>query len=225
MARVYYTLIASLPALPYFERARRLPINRERLEGRLSMLAADDRETVRLAVDFLEWQRQPFARTDAEIVARYRRITESVADPALSAMIGFRIELRTAVAALRRRHAGRPPPRPGEPWGAGRFVDHIVRHWAEPDFRLAPVFPWLSEARQKLEEEDRVGLQTLLMSVVWQHLSRLGEDPPFAFDALLVYIFKWDIVRRWLTYDEAQAAERFEQLLTEATGDHAPLFG
>jgi len=224
VTRVYYTLIASLPPLPDFERARRLPINRERLEGRLSMLEADDRETVRLAADFLEWQRQPFERTDAEIVARYRRIMESAADPSLHAMMAFRIELRTAVAALRRRHAGRPPPRPGEPWGAGRFVAHIARHWSEPDFGLAPVFPWLPEARQRLEDEDRLGLQTLLMRVVWHHLSRLGEGRPFAFDALLVYLFKWDIVRRWLTYDAGQAGERFAHLLEESIGDHARLF-
>ena len=30
----YYTLIASLPALPYFKLAERLPINRQRLEER-----------------------------------------------------------------------------------------------------------------------------------------------------------------------------------------------
>lgn len=63
------------------------------------------------------------------------------------------------------------------------------------------------------------------MSVVWHHLSRLGEGRHFVFDALLVYIFKWDIVRRWLTYGEEQAVERFEQLLEEAIRDHAPLFG
>lgn len=225
MARLYYTLLASLPPLSYFERAKELPINRERLEGRLSMLDPDDLRTVWLAVDFLEWQRQPFERTDAEIVARYREIMASAADPALHAMLEFRIELRTAVAALRLRHAGRPPPRPGEPWGAGRFVGHIVHHWTEPDFRLAPVLPWLPEARQKLEDEDRLGLQTLLMAVVWQQLSRLAENRHFEFVALLVYIFKWDIVRRWLTYSEEQASERFEHLLVEATRDHARLFG
>ncbi len=41
-SREYYTLVASLPALPYFEKAQRLPINEVRLWQRMGMLEPDD---------------------------------------------------------------------------------------------------------------------------------------------------------------------------------------
>ena len=44
--RQYYTLHASLPALPYFDKAKVLPISRERLEARMGMLAPEDAETM-----------------------------------------------------------------------------------------------------------------------------------------------------------------------------------
>src|SRR5690606_5321722 len=52
----YYTLIASLPALEYFETAKRTPINRVRLEQRLTMLEPDDAVELRRCEQLLAWR-------------------------------------------------------------------------------------------------------------------------------------------------------------------------
>ena len=44
--RSYYTLVASLPALPRLEQAERLPINETRLVERLRMLHPEDAKQV-----------------------------------------------------------------------------------------------------------------------------------------------------------------------------------
>ena len=51
----YYTLIASLPALPYFKLVERLPINRQRLEERLRMLNEEDASILAQARSVVEW--------------------------------------------------------------------------------------------------------------------------------------------------------------------------
>ena len=223
-SRRYFTLMASLPPLPRLERAERLPINRQRLEERLTMLEDEDSEVVQTAWDYLLWQRQPIDRTDAEVARFYREITTSPSHPTLIKLIEFRMTERTLMVALRRRRRGLGPPKAGEPWGVGPWVRAIENGWDATDFKLGSVFPWIDEARRRLEADDSLGLQQLLMNLVWDHLVAIGEKDPFSFDALLAYLFRWDILNRWLTHDPPTAQRRFEALLAEVTDGHRQIF-
>lgn len=220
----YFTLMASLPHLLRFDRAQRLPINRERLDSRLAWLRPEDARTVGQAEQFLEWQRQPLDRTDAQMVARYLALTTEVREPALRRMIELRFGLRVTMAALRRRSSGLPVPPRSEIWGAGPFVQHIERHWSDPDFKLAARFPWLPQARALLERGAALPLERLLMGVVWDHLGEVAYGHYFDFDALLVYLFRWDILDRWLRYQPEAAATRIDRLVSEALGERGRLF-
>ena len=88
----YYTLVASLPHLPHFERAERLPISEKRLRERLRMLEADDIEVVRRGVEFLAWRDHPTERTDAEMVSRYHHLMAISLHPRLKEFIDFIID-------------------------------------------------------------------------------------------------------------------------------------
>jgi len=220
----YFALMASLPHLPRFDRVQRLPINRERLDSRLAWLRPEDARTVAQAEQFLEWQRQPLDRTDAQMVAGYLALMTEVKDTALRSMIEFRFGLRVLMAALRRRRGGATVPPRGERWAAGPYVQHIERNWNDPDFKLAVRFPWLPQARQFLERGETLPLERLLMDVVWSHLGEVARGHYFDFDAVLVYLFRWDIVDRWLRYLPAAAATRIDRLVSEALGERGQLF-
>ena len=220
----YYTLMSSLPALPRFERAERLPINEVRLVERLSMLDPDDRMVVERTASFLAWQRQPAERTDAEVVVFFRQMADWTSSyPVLRQMIEHRMNLRTVLAALRRRHRGLSAPAAGEAWGVGPWVPHIERHWEEADFGLAAIFPWIPQARQYLVAGETLPLERLLMGLIWDRVDLLTPDM-FAFDTVLAYLFKWDILRRWLACHRKAAQIRFETLVTEVIGEHDRLF-
>jgi hypothetical protein len=221
--RTYYTLVASLPALPYFETAERLPINRDRLEQRLTMLLPEDRETVHLAEAFLTWQRRRPERSDAAFVEEYRRSAFRFRSRPLREMIDERLQVRTVVAALRRRALGQGPPERGRPWGIGPHVLRIERHWHEPDFGLRHVHPWLPGLRERLEAGDALGVERRLMALVWAGLRRAAEGQAFGFVAVLAYLFQWDIVRRWLSYNADAAEARLERLTGEAVGEYGAL--
>jgi hypothetical protein len=218
--------MASLPPLPSFERAERLPINQVRLLERLNMLEPDDWVIVERTVLFLAWQRQPVERTDSEVVVFFRQIMELTAShPVLRQMIEFRMNVRTILAALRRRHRGLPAPAVDEPWGVGPWVQHVTRHWDDADFKLRMVFQWIPQARQYLEAgEETLALERLLMRLIWEQVDFLTQNNLFGFDALLAYLFKWDIVQRWLSYNRETAQARFDALVTEVIGEHDQLF-
>jgi len=216
MPRRYYTLVASLPHLVHFERAERLPINRERLDQRLRDLEPAHFEQLRLAERLAEWRRQPHGRTDAQVVRAYPGVMQRIDEPGLRELVAYRMELRTVIAALRRRLAGEPAPAPGEPWGVPPRAEWLRRHWDEPEFGLGGQCPWLAEARALLEAREARALEQLLFEVMWRRLERMADDQPFGFDAVVRFVFRWDIVYRWLVHARAPAAQRFSTLVTEA---------
>jgi len=216
----YYTLVASLPPLPRFDRAGRLPINRVRLLGRLGMLAPSDAEVVRHASALFDWDRAKTLPGDAEAVGHHRALERLCAGSALWEILAFPSDQKTLLAALRRRRLGRPRPAPGEPWGVGRWVGRIQRNWEEPDFGLAPLLPWLPQVRSLLENGQALALQRELFARVWDHLDRQIQGLEFRFENVLVYLFKWDMLERWLSHRPDEARARFEKQVTEAL--HGP---
>ena len=220
----YYMLMASLPALPRFDQAERLPINRERLTGRQTMLKPEDGELVECAADFLAWFRQPATRSDTEMVASYERMAGIIEERGLWPLFELPINLRTIMAALRRRHGGRAALKAGELWGVGPLVSHIQRHWDDPDFKLGAVYPWVPQVRTYLEKGAGLDLERFIMGLVWDRFDRQVPGGPFGIEALVAYLFKWCILQQWLTYDKEDARERFGELVAEVVDEWDELF-
>jgi hypothetical protein len=212
-------LIASLPHLPYFNRAERLPINPQRLRWRCSALDPVDAGELNLALDLLSWRRQPPTRDSAEVERLYRRVAHETENAALLEFVDYCMGERSVLAALRRKQRSSRPPPDDEPCGIGRWDVLLRRRWDREDFGLAASFPWLGVARQLLAHGDALALDELLMSAAWARLSRIEERRPFSFETVFAYVFKWDILDRWLSRDYERATAVFVKLVQEAIGE------
>jgi hypothetical protein len=93
----------------------------------------------------------------------------------------------------------------------------VRTHWGEQDFRLTHWYPWLPEARGLLAAGDARGLERLLMAGAWRQLGRYAEQSMFGFEAVFSYVFKWDILRAWLAWDEETAKTRFRDFIGQMT--------
>jgi hypothetical protein len=214
--RTYYTLVASLPPLPHFERAERLPITRHRLDQRLRMLDSEDAGQLARAEALIGWRpERPFVKGDEEMAHQYRAIMENPLHPALAEYVNFRIDQQTLMAALRRRRSKMGLPSGGQRWGAGRWVRWIEEHWDDPDFRFGSVVPWIQEARGFLESGEAVPLERLLMNVAWQRLNRIADRDLFGLEAVIAYVFKWDILKNWLAQNREAGKNQFQKLIEE----------
>ena len=220
----YYTLVSSLPRLPHFERAEWLPLSRKQLDQRLSMLTLEDSVQLRFAEGLVRWQRQPITRTSEQVVDTYKRLLPHLTHPALRDFVEYRMTQRTALVALRRRRLGLGPPAADEVWGVGPWVRRIPSAWDRADLGLGQVFPWVDEAAKRLESSDACGLERLLMEAVWTRLGRIGEATPFGFEPVFAFLFRWDILQRWLSYDAEAGKTRFQELISEVTREHQQLF-
>jgi hypothetical protein len=217
--REYYTLIASLPPLKKFDQAERLPINMERLRERLTILGQEDAKLVDSVASFIIWHRQPMERSDKEMFVVYKQLIESIDNPMIKEMINLRIDIRTIVVALRRRYRGLPAPKSGELWGMGRWVQHIEKYWDDQNLRLAAVYPWIPQVREYLENGNALELERLQMNQVWEGVDRLEDQNYFGIDVIFSYLFKWDMMQRWLANDVESAKVRFDELVSEVISD------
>ena len=62
------------------------------------------------------------------------------------------------------------------------------------------------------------------MQVTWDRLARIGEQSPFGFEPVFSFVFRWDILQRWLSYDAEAGKARFQELISEVTREHQQLF-
>jgi hypothetical protein len=214
----YVALMASLPAIGLLaEKAP--PINRDRLEARLRALTPEDREEVEAMRALLVWEAFDTVTADAAYLARAERLIARLRSAPLREAARERLELRTIVAALRRRHAGEEAPPAEARWGYGRHLSRIRANWASPDFGLGRMFPWIAPARDMLEAGDVTGLERLLLETAWRAIERRAFGHAFDLEAVVFYLMRWSLADRWARYDADAAAARFAEALEAALAD------
>jgi hypothetical protein len=52
----------------------------------------------------------------------------------------------------------------------------------------------------------------------------MADQYQFSFEAVLLYLIRWEIVYRWTRRDAAVGQEKFERLVNEAMGEYANMF-
>ena len=209
----YITLMGSLPYLGNLFGKKQTPISRLRLEERLKMLSEQDAILLNQIASLIAWQQQPMERSDAEFVSQAKQFLQEASKPTLRKIVESRLNLRTIIAALRRRHRGESNPPVGQPWGIGPWVNYIERYWSEPGFRLEGMFPWVLEANRLLHANDSVGLERLQFEVNWKMLEQLEARHYFDFEAIVIYLMRWSMVDRWSRYEGEAAVKRFRTLV------------
>lgn len=215
----YYTLVASLPAMPRHFEVERVPIAQPRLEKRMEMLKPEDADVVEQLIAFLLWDRQPWDRTDEEVISRYNNLMPTIRNRLARHIVAFQMDIRTIFSGLRRRRRGLPPP-----LGVGQWVDHIRKNWAHPEFKLQWQYPWIAEIDQLLNTTDCLRVERIKLGFVWNHWAKLDEQYFFSFEAVLLYLARWEIINRWTSQNVALGRQRFEQLVTESLDEYADLY-
>jgi Protein of unknown function (DUF2764) len=217
----YHMLISSLPVLPPRFDVERLPITLERLQGRLRMLEPEDAEEIERMLAVLRWGNQFEEPSDVAVVQRFDVLMQDITNPLVRDILAYGMDVRMIAVALRSRRRGLGPPTVG----IGQWFDHIRRHFDQPDFKLGQVFPWIPEAERLLAQGDLLNLyRSYVLGATWTYLKKRAEDYYFSFEAVVLYIARWDIMRRWQQLQAERGREMFETLVTEALGEYANIY-
>jgi hypothetical protein len=141
-----------------------------------------------------------------------------ITNPLIHEVLIMGEDRRMVTAALRRRRRGLGPP----PVGISRWFEQIRRNFHQPDFGLTAVLPRLAQFAPLFEQGDVLHLHRALMERTWEHLRKRADDYYFSFEAVVLYVARWHIIRQW--WQELQAERGrpiFEALVKEALGESA----
>lgn len=220
LSNSYHMLISSLPPLPIRFDVDRLPISFERLQDRLRMLEPEDAKEIGRLMEILRWSRQFEEPSDAAVVRRYDELMQEVRTPLAREIATIVMDERMITTALRRRRRGLGPPG----IGIGQWFEHIRHHFYQPDLGLGHVFPGIPQLVPLLEQGDVLTCYRRIAGATWAYLKRRADDYYFSFEAVLLYVARWTIIREW----QEQRAERgrtiFETLIKEVLSEHTNIY-
>jgi len=189
------------------------------------MLEPHHAKDLALIENLVHWDRMSIETTGGEMIRRGEQARDEIENEFIKEIVNWRLEMRTIVKALRQRTLGRNPSLAGSKWGFGRWLRTIEAHWNEPAFGLDRHFPWIVEAGELLEEKNHLALERLLLGQLWDYYGRVAEEHYFDFEAVVVYVLRWDVINRWSRYNSQRAEQRFGKMLDSALGDCVAMFG
>jgi hypothetical protein len=65
-----------------------------------------------------------------------------------------------------------------------------------------------------------------MLGETWTYVRRRMQDYDlFSFEAVVLYIARWDIIRHWQQLQAERGRAVFEELVTEAMGEYTKLYG
>jgi hypothetical protein len=220
----YIMLMASLPPLGDLFGQQQTTLTEIQLQHRLRFLKEQDHQTLSRIEQLVRRSKQPADWTDAQIVMSTKDLLAHLRSRTLKEAVEFVINLRTIVAALRRRKLGENSPPKQRDWGYSPWIRRIERHWTEPDFGLGSVVPRVPEARRLWDDDDSVELERLILVESWKQFSRLSNRHYFDFPAVVLYVLRWSLINRRVNYDREIAHKRFNSLIDDGIGKFNQLF-
>ncbi|MGR5140940.1 DUF2764 family protein [Photobacterium sp. DNB23_23_1] len=218
--KAYHGLLTSLPHIDSLFDSKITPISRYQLERRLSALSFDERKHLNMIEQIMHWDRTNNDADDAELIKFATWVRSEVKSQVLRELIDWRLDMRSVVAALRRKKAGEKAPA-GPRWSFGTRYEFIRRNWSAPYFNLHFTFPWLPDVARYMEHDQSLDVEKALLEAVWEQLDRISTKERFSFEAVVIYLLRWNLVSRWTTYNSEIAIERFDQLVESALGEFA----
>ncbi|MEE9327859.1 MAG: DUF2764 family protein, partial [Cocleimonas sp.] len=209
----YTMLVTSLPAHKsnLFDE-KQTPLSRIQLNKRLALLDEKDAADLLKIEQLLHWSHiktdinQTFVKESLESI-------NSINNDFINHLIIWRLELRIILAALRMRHFGQKTPPTKKISGFDYWYFVMTKYWHQPDLGLAKQLPWLPKANELLVANESYQLEKFLLGVVWDHYNRLGLGHYFNFEAVIIYVLRWDIIDRWTSYNKEIAIQRFNDLI------------
>ncbi len=214
----YTLLMSSLPRHPKDLLTAMLPpISRIQLDKRLVLLDEQDRNELNHIEQVIFWSHARDASSE-QVIAQDNAAIAGIKTKLLKDLVLWRLTTRTLMSALRMRHAGFVPNAQNRFIGFGKWPAQIEKNWGQPNFGINPIeISWLSKASDYIAQNQPLELEKLLLDLSWKYYANLGNDHVFDFEAVAIYVLRWDVINRWSHYNrdyfKETALANFNQLV------------
>jgi len=220
----YYTLLTSLPHINSLFENRITPLSRYQLDKRLSMLSQREQKLLTQIESLLFWEYLGDDVDEEEVIRLASQTVSTIRSRSLRNLVNHGLDRKTIVAALRRKHLGESAPNSVR-WSYGTRYEYIRRHWNSPVLGLSGAFPRIQAVVEAMEKNDPLEVEKIVLQAMWDDLDSMSAKHTFDFEAVVIYVMRWNLVQRWVSYDKERASQRFNELVEKGMGefiDHLP---
>lgn len=207
----YYLLITSLPRHHRQYKMKETPISRIQLEKRLKLLTHDEQHILFTLINCL-WNSWFNLKLPFRATIEQRTALLKLQNPFINDIIKWFFDIRSIFTALRLRQIQRVAPDNPQDYWSTSLTTKLIKNWDKPDFGLKYTYPWLAEVNAKITTNDTAFIEDTLLTVIWKHLEKMEDRHFFDFEALIIYLLRWNIVHYWSQLDEKLAAKRIQKM-------------
>lgn len=211
MTTQFYMVASSLPRMDASFKISEPPISRLQLEKRLKLLP-EETASLLFAIELLAWTSW-FMPKQSVIETRklYISTLETKSD-FISNITNWYLDLRSVLAAIRMRNEKKDPPHDPQNYWITRWEHQLIQKWNEPDFGLKSVYPWVPKITACIEKNDSASVEEFLLAHIWNYLSKMEAGHYFDFEAITVYLLRWNIVNYWSKFNKTKVLECIDVL-------------
>jgi hypothetical protein len=220
MTSYYYMLITSLPRHSRQYKIKQTPISRIQLEKRLKLLTESERNILKNLINCL-WDSWFDPKLPFQVTITKSKMLLALNIPFINELIHWFFDIRSVFVALRlRKTESKPPANPQACWST-QWNTRLIKNWDMPDFGLKSIYPWLTVVSSKLSSQDRAPskgdtgqafVEDSLLTLIWKHLDSIEARHFYDFEALIIYLMRWNIVNYWSQFNEKIASDRIREL-------------
>jgi hypothetical protein len=147
---------------------------------------------------------------DREVLQGWNTALSALESDVIKERVGYQLEIRSLLAALRYRDSGGE--NPDQFIGFGRWHSFIKNHWFEPFFGMDDFQPQVQKIAAYLKANKPGKADKLLDQMLWQDLFYCEKQQDFSFSAVACYVLRWGLVSRYLHADSEAALVKFDDL-------------
>lgn len=211
MTSQYYTVVCSLPKMNSHFKIEKTPISWPQLEKRLKLLPVDKYNVV-LKIEFLVWTSWFMPHKPVPELRNVFQNLLSTQSAFLRTMLLWFFDLRSIISALRMRNEKKDPPEHSQEYWITQWNHKLIQNWSEPDFGLKAIYPWLPKIAQEIARKNTVSVEQFLLSYIWNYLSIIETGHYFDFEAIIIYVLRWNIIHYWSKFNKENALNCLNEL-------------
>lgn len=125
------------------------------------------------------------------------------------------VNLRIYVAVLRLQQTNNPIAMDFAGTIFETTIDNIIAKQKLPYFGMEYEYPWIKDALPYLRADKSFEFERFLLNHHWQLLAKMSANNWFNFNAIVIFMLKMNLIRRWLKYDAERAKSRLENMIND----------
>lgn len=215
----YVDLITSLPHHGDLFSSKETSISKIRLDIFLKLLSKEDMKTLLEFEDIINAHHKYNDISDQLFFDKINDFFSKTTNNFIKEILVKRIEI-TIIIGLLRKKILKKEIQFAKSELFFPFMSYLKSHSELPDFGLSGKYKWIIQLNNLIEENNSVAAERILLAYSWEYLSRISYQYEFSFEAIILYVTRWNIVNRWTIYDSEEAKARLNSITNKVLEEY-----